>query len=41
MKLPDYKPTKLVCGMTPWMFWTLLSVVLFTLFGPFIAVLFR
>jgi hypothetical protein len=41
MNLPEYKPTKLICGMIPWMFWTLLSCVLFALFGPFLAPLFR
>ena len=41
MKLPEYKPTPLIFGMIPWMFWTLLATVLFTLFGPFIVLLFR
>jgi hypothetical protein len=40
MNLPEYKPTKLICGMIPWMFWTLLGVILFTLFGPFLPALF-
>lgn len=41
MNLPEYKPTKLIFGMLPWMFWTLLSCVLLTLFGPFIPLLFQ
>lgn len=41
MKIPEYKPTRLICGMVPWMFWTLLAAVAFVLFGPFVAVLFR
>lgn len=23
-RLPEYKPTRLIFGMVPWMFWTLL-----------------
>lgn len=41
MKLPDYKPTPLIFGMIPWMFYTLVAAVLFSIFGPFLAVLFR
>ncbi len=36
--LPPRRPErKYIFGMIPWMFWTLLAVVAFTLFAPFIA----
>lgn len=35
MNLPPYKPTRLIFGLVPWMFWTLLAAVLFSMFGPF------
>lgn len=39
MKIPDYKPTPTICGMIPWMFYTLLFTILFALFGPFLPAL--
>lgn len=37
MKIPDYKPRPLICGMEPWMFWLLLAVSVFAVIGPELA----
>ena len=37
----EYKPTRLIFGLIPWMFWTLLAAVLFALLSPFVAVALR
>lgn len=42
MKCQLHPPsTRTIFGMIPWMFWTLLAAVLFSLLAPFAAVLLR
>lgn len=41
LKQTQRRMRPLIFGMEPWMFWSLLATVLFALFAPFLAMLFR